>query len=164
MSISFWGKDFNDGGIFYMTSSHNDNMFTLSMNGGDLKFIVTRYNNNYNYNSTGSFMHPSLSDGQWHHIVLTSDFNKTTYSVITTTLYVDGQAVDVITENANYFTDGETSNNSYGSGVKFILGGEIELYRSVLNATNMSIDNFRVYDTRLLTPEEVKMIYDTERQ
>lgn len=164
MSISFWGKDFNDGGIFYMTSSHNDNMFTLSMNGGDLKFIVTRYNNNYNYNSTGSFMHPSLSDGQWHHIVLTSDFNKTTYSVITTTLYVDGQAVDVITENANYFTEGETSNNSYGSGVKFILGGEIELYSSVLNATNMSIDNFRVYDTRLLTPEEVKMIYDTERQ
>lgn len=163
MSISFWGKDFNDGGIFYMTSSHNDNMFTLSMSGGILKFIVTRYNNNYNYNSTGSFMHPSLSDGQWHHIVLTSDFNKTTYSVITTTLYVDGQAVDVITENANPFTESETSNNSYGSGVKFVLGGEIELYRSILNATNMSVDNFRVYDTRRLTADEVKAIYNAER-
>lgn len=163
MSISFWGKDFNDGGIFYMTSSHNDNMFTLSMSEGMLKFIVTRYNNNYNYNSTGSFMHPSLSDGQWHHIVLTSDFNKTTYSVITTTLYVDGQAVDVITENANPFTESETSNNSYGSGVKFVLGGEIELYRSILNATNMSVDNFRVYDTRRLTADEVKAIYNAER-
>lgn len=163
MSISFWGKDFNNGGIFHMTSSHNDNMFTLSMDENMLKFIVTRYNNNYKYTSTGTFMHSSLNDGKWHHIVLTSDFNKTTYATITTTLYVDGQAVDVITEYANPFTEGDTSDNSYGSGVKFVLGGEIKLYNSVLNATNMSVDNFRVYDSRRLTADEVKAIYNAEK-
>lgn len=166
MTICFWGKDFNDGGIFYMVSSHTSrpNMFTLSMSGGALKFIVTRYNNVYNYSTTGSFMHPTLNDGQWHHIALTSDFHKTTYSTITTNLYVDGQAVDVITEGANIFTEGETSDNSYGSGTKFVMGGEIDLYNQTLNGTNMSVDNFRVYDTRKLSAKEIKQIYEAEKQ
>lgn len=166
MTICFWGKDFNDGGIFYMVSSHTSrsNMFTLSMSGGALKFIVTRYNNVYNYSTTGSFMHPTLNDGQWHHIALTSDFHKTTYSTITTNLYVDGQAVDVITEGANIFTEGETSDNSYGSGTKFVMGGEIDLYNQTLNGTNMSVDNIRVYDTRKLSAKEIKQIYEAEKQ
>ena len=166
MTICFWGKDFNDGGIFYMVSSHTSrpNMFTLSMSGGALKFIVTRYNNVYNYSTTGSFMHPTLNDGQWHHIALTSDFHKTTYSTITTNLYVDGQAVDVITEGANIFTEGETSDNSYGSGTKFVMGGEIDLYNQTLNGTNISVDNFRVYDTRKLSAKEIKQIYEAEKQ
>lgn len=164
MTISFWGKDFSDGGIFHMVSSHdNESMFTLSMSGGALKFVVTRYNNQYQYDETGSFMHPNLSDGKWHHIALTSDFHKTTYGTITTNLYVDGQAVDVTTEDANIFTEGETSNNSYGSGTKFVMGGEIDLYFSKLNATNMSVDNFRVYDTRKLSAEEIKQIYEAEK-
>ena len=166
MTICFWGKDFNDDGIFHMVSSHTSrpNMFTLSMSGGALKFIVTRYNNVYNYSATGSFMHPTLNDGQWHHIALTSDFHKTTYSTITTNLYVDGQAVDVITEGANIFTEGETSDNSYGSGTKFVMGGEIDLYNQTLNGTNMSVDNFRVYDTRKLSAKEIKQIYEAEKQ
>lgn len=165
MSISFWGKDFSDGNIFYMISSiQSQPMFTLSMSGGQLKFIVTRHNNGYQYGNEGTFMHPTLTDGKWHHIALTSDFNKTTYATITTTLYVDGQAVDVITEYANPFSEAEVGNNSYGSGVKFVMGGSIKLSNSnTLNGTNMTIDNFRVYDTRRLTGEEVKSIYDAKQ-
>lgn len=164
MTICFWGKDFNDGGIFHMVSSHrNENMFTLSMNNGALKFIVTLYNNYYKYNQTGTFMHTNLNDGKWHHIVLTSDFNKTTYATITTTLYVDGQSMDVVTEEANPFSEAESSGNSYGSGIKFVMGGEIYLNNPTLNATNMSVDNFRVYDTRRLSAEEIKTIYNAEK-
>lgn len=165
MSISFWGKDFSDGNIFYMISSiQSQPMFTLSMSGGQLKFIVTRHNNGYQYGNEGTFMHPTLTDGKWHHIALTSDFNKTAYATITTTLYVDGQAVDVITEYANPFSEAEVGNNSYGSGVKFVMGGSIKLSNSnTLNGTNMTIDNFRVYDTRRLTGEEVKSIYDAKQ-
>lgn len=165
MSISFWGKDFSDGNIFYMISSiQSQPMFTLSMSGGQLKFIVTRHNNGYQYGNKGTFMHPTLTDGKWHHIALTSDFNKTAYATITTTLYVDGQAVDVITEYANPFSEAEVGNNSYGSGVKFVMGGNIKLSNSnTLNGTNMTIDNFRVYDTRRLTGEEVKSIYDAKQ-
>ena len=165
MTISFWGKDFGDGNIFYMVSSHgNEPMFTLSMKDGSLKFIVTLYNNGYQYAKTGTFMHPTLTDGKWHHVALTSDFNKTTYAVITTNLYVDGQLVDVVTEDANPFTEGETASNSYGSGTKFIMGGSVKLSNSnTLNGTNMAVDNFRVYDTRRLSAAEIKSIYDAKQ-
>lgn len=165
MTISFWGKDFGDGNIFYMVSSHqNEPMFTLSMKDGALKFIVTLYNNGYQYAKTGTFMHPTLTDGKWHHVALTSDFNKTTYAIITTNLYVDGQLVDVVTEDANPFSEAETSGNSYGSGTKFIMGGSIKLSNSnTLNGTNMAVDNFRVYDTRRLSAAEIKSIYDAKQ-
>lgn len=165
MTISFWGQNFSDGNIFYMISSvQSQPMFTLSMSGGQLKFIVTRYNNGYQYGNKGTFMHPTLTDGKWHHIALTSDFNRTTYATITTTLYVDGQAVDVITENANPFSEAEVGSNSYGSGTKFIMGGDVQLSHSTkLNGTNMSVDNFRVYDTRRLTADEIKSIYNAKQ-
>lgn len=165
MTISFWGQNFSDGNIFYMISSvQSQPMFTLSMSGGQLKFIVTRYNNGYQYGNEGTFMHPTLTDGKWHHIALTSDFNRTTYATITTTLYVDGQAVDVITEYANPFSEAEVGSNSYGSGTKFIMGGDVQLSHSTkLNGTNMSVDNFRVYDTRRLTADEIKSIYNAKQ-
>ena len=165
MTISFWGQDFGDGNIFYMVSSHqNSPMFTFSMKNGALKFVVTLYNNGYQYAKTGTFMHPTLTDGKWHHVALTSDFNKTTYATITTNLYVDGQLVDVVTEDANPFSEAETSGNSYGSGTKFIMGGSVKLSNSnTLNGTNMAVDNFRVYDTRHLSASEIKSIYDAKQ-
>lgn len=49
-------------------------MVSLNMINGQLKFVVTRYNNSmYNY-KVQAFAHPSLTDGKWHHIVLLSDF------------------------------------------------------------------------------------------
>ncbi|MCD8183875.1 MAG: hypothetical protein LUE99_13205 [Bacteroides sp.] len=165
MTISFWGKDFGDGNIFYMVSSHqNKPMFTLSMKGAALKFVATTYNNGYQYAATGTFTHPALTDGKWHHVALTSDFNKTTYATIATNLYVDGQNVDGVTEDANPFTEAETASNSYGSGTKFVMGGSIKLSNSnTLNGTNMAVDNFRVYDTRRLSAAEIKSIYDAKQ-
>lgn len=165
MTISFWGQNFSDGNIFYMISSvQSQPMFTLSMSGGQLKFLVTRYNNGYQYGTRGTFIHPTLTDGKWHHVVLTSDFNKTAYSTITTTLYIDGQAVDVITEDANPFTEAQVGSNSYGSGTKFVMGGSIKLnYSNTLNGTNMTVDNFRVYDTRMITADEVLTIYKAKQ-
>lgn len=165
MTISFWGQNFSDGNIFYMISSvQSQPMFTLSMSGGQLKFLVTRYNNGYQYGKSGTFIHPTLTDGKWHHVVLTSDFNKTAYATITTTLYIDGQAVDVITEYANPFSEAEVGSNSYGSGTKFVMGGSIKLNNSnTLNGTNMAVDNFRVYDTRMITADEVLTIYKAKQ-
>lgn len=166
MTISFWAKDLGDGNIFYMVSSYdNDPMFSLSMSGGSLKFVVTRYDVWYQYDYMKPFSHVNLDDGNWHHIVLSSDFNQTTYAMITTTLYVDGQKMDVVTEDANPFSeDGSSSQSSYGTGIKFVLGGEVKISPSkTLNGANMVIDNFRVYDTRILSDAEIKQIYDFER-
>jgi hypothetical protein len=165
MTIAFWAQNLSDGNIFYMVSSKNSEpMFTLSMSGGQLKFVVTRYDNGYQYAKTGAFSHPALSDGKWHHIALTSDFNKTSYANITTSLYVDGQLVDTITEYANPYSEAEVDKASYGTGTKFVMGGSVKLNNSLtLNGVNMSIDNFRVYASRRLSAQEIKEIYKAKQ-
>lgn len=165
MTVSFWTGGLDDGNIFYMTSSNNDEpMFSLSMNGGSLKFIVKRYNLYYRYDDMKEFSHIGLNDGGWHHVVLVSDFNQTTYAKATTVLYIDGQKMDIAVEDVNPFDEDGGFLSSYGTGIKFFLGGEVQISSSkVLNGANMTIDNFRVYDTRLFNDAEVKVLYESER-
>lgn len=165
MTICFWGKDFEDGHIFHLNSSiRNEAMFTLSISNGSLKFLVTRYDNMYQYNNLPCFVHPSLTDGEWHHVALTSDFNISEYATITTTLYIDGMEVYKLTEDANPFSENGGSQSSYGTGTSFTMGGNLKIDNSLtLPATNMSIDNFRVYDTRRLSASEIKEIYNAKQ-
>lgn len=164
LTVSFWGKDFSDGNIFYLVSSNNNaSMFTFTMNQGSLKFLVTRYNNEYQYSDKPAFTHPTITDGKWHHIALVSDFNNIEYATTTTSLYVDGALVDTVTEKVNPFEEGTPSQASYGTGIKFIMGGNVTIERKTINGTNMSIDNFRVYNTRCLSANEIKQIYDARQ-
>lgn len=165
MTFSFWGKDFADGHIFHLLSSNaNDPMFTLSLDGGALKFVVTRYNNIYQYGAATAFTHPALTDGKWHHIAIVSDFETTAYGTITNTLYVDGLRVGSVTETANHFNENGGSQSSYDTGTTFVMGGSLKLSNSVtLNATNMTVDNFRVYDNRMLSGSEIKEIYEAKQ-
>lgn len=164
LTVSFWGKDFSDGNIFYLVSSHdNASMFTFTMSNGSLKFVTTRYYNEYQYSNKPTFTHPTITDGKWHHIALVSDFNVTENSKTTTLLYVDGVFVDTVTEDVNPFEEGTPSQASYGTGIKFIMGGNVTIERKTVNGTNMSIDNFRVYNTRCLSANEIKQIYDARQ-
>lgn len=164
LTVSFWGKDFSDGNIFYLVSSHdNASMFTFTMSNGSLKFVTTRYNNYYNYDGETAFTHPTITDGKWHHIALVSDFNNIEYATTTTSLYVDGVLIDTVTAYANPFEEGTPSQASYGTGIKFIMGGNVTIGRKTINGTNMSIDNFRVYNTRCLTANEIQKIYDARQ-
>ena len=164
LTVSFWGKDFSDGNIFYLVSSNqNASMFTLTMSQGSLKFVATRYNNEYQYSNRPSFTHPTITDGKWHHIVLVSDFNNIEYATTTTLLYVDGIHVDTITEYVNPFEEETPSQASYGTGIKFVMGGNVTIERKTINGTNMSVDNLRVYNTRCLSANEIKQIYDAQQ-
>lgn len=164
LTVSFWGKDFSDGNIFFLVSSNNNaSMFTFTMSQGSLKFLVTRYNNEYQYSNKPAFTHPTITDGKWHHIALVSDFNNIEYATTTTSLYVDGALVDTVTEKVNPFEEGTPSQASYGTGIKFIMGGNVTIERKTINGTNMSIDNFRVYNTRCLSANEIKQIYDARQ-
>lgn len=156
-TVSFWGKNFEDGNIFYMLSSYQEQMFSLSMSGGKLKYITIARNLAVYYDQMPTFNHPSLSDGKWHHIVLVFDYSKTASYRLTTKLYIDGNMVDVVTED-NY-----EINTSLGKGTKFVLGGEINLKYTKLPATNLTIDNFRVYSTRRLSDSEIKQIYEAKQ-
>lgn len=164
LTVSFLGKDFSDGNIFYLVSSNNNaSMFTFTMSQGSLKFVTTRYNNEYQYSNRPAFTHPTITDGKWHHIALVSDFNNIEYATTTTSLYVDGVLVDTITEYVNPFEEGTHSQASYGTGIKFIMGGNVTIERKTVNGTNMTIDNFRVYNTRCLSDKEIKQIYDAKQ-
>lgn len=156
-TVSFWGKDFEDGNIFYMLSSYREQMFSLSMSGGKLKYITIARNLAVYYDQMPTFNHPSLSDGKWHHIALVFDYSKTASYKLTTKLYIDGNMVDVVTED-NY-----EINTSLGKGTKFVLGGEIIQKYTKLPATNLTIDNFRVYSTRMLSDSEIKQIYEAKQ-
>ena len=99
-------------------------------------------------------------------ITLVSDFNQTTYSKITTRLYLDGILTDTVTEDDNPFSEKETgADKNYDACIKFILGGELnESYVPTLAATKLVVDNIRFYRSRMLTTEEVKAIYDAEKK
>lgn len=159
MSLCFWGKDFSDGNIFYSVNSKGYAIHTLSMYQNSLKYVASPYYVVYVYESTGQLSHPVLTDGKWHHIALTSDYNRTSTYIITTKLYVDGNLVDVITQNADTYGNGGV----YGDGIKFIFGGSATYGSKSINGTNMSIDNLRVYNTRSLSAQEVKAIYDAKQ-
>lgn len=167
MTVSFWVKGLGDGNIFYVTSSkteykHNI-MMTFSCDGGRLKYVMDRYNQSYDYSSKGNFTHKSISDDQWHHIVLTSDFNNISYGDITTSLYIDGQFMDTVVESCSPYDENGGSSAHYGTGTRFVLGGERTVYNTVIPAASMTVANFRVYDSRLLSPEEIKTIYQAKQ-
>ncbi|WP_300763504.1 choice-of-anchor D domain-containing protein [uncultured Bacteroides sp.] len=160
MTICFWGKDFDDGHIFHLNSSQNkQTMLSLSMENGALKFVAFSENHGFpDFERQQTFIHPILTDGKWHHIALVSD-NTEHYLKNTTTLYVDGMEVYVLTETA-------WTSSSYGKGTSFIMGGSLNVNNSTYNqlsATNMSVDNFRVYDNRKLSASEIKEIYNAKQ-
>ncbi len=165
MTISFWAKDLSDGHIFHAVRLRDgDPAFTLAVVNGKLKFVVTKYSFFYQYENCPSFTHNAL-DG-WHMITLVSDFHKTTFSTITTRLYIDGNYVDVVTEGDNIFGESEEGDQkNYRACSKFVMGGELNgLWdRQMLLPTTLTIDNLRFYKYRCLSDSEVKYIYNKEK-
>lgn len=159
MTFCFWGKDFGDGHIFHLTSSNgNNHMFSLSVVNGSLKFVVDADKNGYKYSNIESFVHPTLNDGKWHHIAIVSDYSITNRGKITATLYVDGMEVNTVTQDYYSYYGG------YGTGTNFVMGGTLKLLNGLsIDGANITVDNFRVYDTRKLTAGEIKEIYKAKQ-
>lgn len=160
MTITFWAKNISEGNIFYVTSTNTNDggeeMMSFTYRSGHLKYVITRYSNHYRFSETGNFTHKTIDDNQWHHIALVSDYNKIKYATATSYLYIDGKLMDTITEDINPFSEGESSNAHYGTGSKFILGGE-------KTPNNMQIANLRVYDSRQLSASEINEIYNAQQ-
>lgn len=159
VTVSFWGKDFDDGHIFHTVRIDNGNMYILGMTEGHLKISAT---NLFNYHRLKPFQHTSINDGKWHHIVLCIDYNSSSSHepVMTTTLYIDGLIMGTVSEDGS---DLHMGGDVAGEGAMFVLGGSVECSDVTLNGTNMTIDNFRVYDTRSLSAQEIKQIYEAKQ-
>ncbi len=161
-SISFWVKDLNDGIIFTSKCSDNLNRFTLSMYNGRLKWVCYGDNNRYEsrYKDENlSFIHGSIGGNTWHHIVIVSEYTDPNYNdrTWTTVLYIDGKKAGTITETRAGFVAGVDYPNS------FVIGGTTKFQDYTLTTSNFTIDNLRIYDSRLLSAEEVKEIYNAKQ-
>lgn len=142
-TLCFWTKNITDGHILSMYANNSNAMISLSLHNYELKFVTGTDNHIYTsrFNSSPTFMTPNLNDNQWHHIAITCDYTEEKAK-----LYVDGISIDVISEIA-----------STEVGSKFILGGGCE--QPELDAASFTIDNLRIYDTRLLSAEEIQALY-----
>ncbi len=159
MTVSFWMKDVSEGDIFSVTSSilHNNfssKMMSLSYTEGHLKYVVTRSNNYYSsdFKKNGNFSHKDIADGDWHHIVIVSDHNQLASDKVTMSLYVDGILMDTLTEVYYASDESRDSQRHFGTGTKFIIGGD--------NTPNMKIANLRVYDEWQLPVSEIKNLFN----
>lgn len=154
-SISFWVKDLTDGLIYYSKCNDNYNRFNLLMKGGKLNFICSQYNE---VGSAGTeFIHGNISDSNWHHIVLTTDAGITSSGTWTTVLYIDGKKAGTASEQNNYNSSIVDTPNS------FVIGGSARIRGTDYTTSNFVIDNFRMYDSRLLTADEVKEIFNAKQ-
>lgn len=147
-SISFWIKGLSDGHLFHVSSTY-DNYGThiFTMKDGRLTFW-SWWRTSYEY----TFAHPAISSTQWNMITLTCaqrDGNSSTNKRVTVKLYINGEFVDVV----------DCGVNGINCGTKFVFGGRLDN----ITPPSMTIDNLRVYNSRTLSDEEVKLIYNSEK-
>ena len=156
-SISFWVKGVADGHIFHVPSTGNyDTSFDFIMKDGSFAYTTSGYTLAYRYDDIMKFSHQSINSSEWTMVTLTSTITTGTAKT-TVKLYINGEFVDVINEeNAAWSTVG------YGS--KFIFGGKMNYYNVSLSSPNMTVDNLRVYNGRVLSDSEIEQIYKFETQ
>ena len=160
-TVSFWIKEFNDGHIFSVLTSETGtygNAFILGVRDGLFTYVQDGYTFWYQWDEpeySPSFAHSAWNTSEWHLVTLTSK-----YSGYDTTLcfYVDGEFLDtMVLSGQNY--------HAINYGTKLVFGGSLSStkFSNSLNWQNMSIDNLRIYNSRVLTAEEVKQIYEYEK-
>lgn len=151
MTVSFWAKDLSDGHVFHAIDNGNGRTFDLSVVDGMLKYIFSAYVMRNNPNRIQAFTNGSLMG--WHMITISHSTSKRNFANVTKKLYIDGKLVDTVTE---YLNDGSEIDDC----MKFVIGGK-GYYTS---PTKIVMDNFRVYNNRVLASEEIKEIYNSEKQ
>lgn len=151
MSVSFWAKNINDGLIFYSQCTDNADRLKLVMKNNRFGFFNSYTKDSYIDYESQYFSHPAVSDANWHHIALciNAEYRPTIV------LYVDGKKVGTINDNFGDY--------SYQKTKSLVIGGSTIFGNTYLDVPAMTIDNFRVYDTRMLTDDEVKELYNARQ-
>ena len=160
-SISFWVKGIGDGLIFRVLPSSSARYKAIShamaVRSGKIKYSQSGYNWLYqmdNSNTFPPFLHSTLNSSSWYHIAMTSDIITSIASVVAK-LYINGEYVDTV----QLTHEGSTN----GFGTKLIFGGKFQSGNISINALSMTIDNLRIYNTRVLSAQEIRNIYNYEK-
>ncbi|MDR1170450.1 MAG: carboxypeptidase regulatory-like domain-containing protein [Prevotellaceae bacterium] len=153
-SILFWIKDFRDGLIFSVMSSETYyrgyNYPQLICNNGKFEFLASSFSIG-GYIPVFSYGATAIQDGRWHFLNITCSKSTNKWTI---KLYIDGNLVDTMISDA-YFSDPMTKLLFGGNGGMHNIGSDVI-------ATNLKIDNIRIYD-RELNVTEIKTIYNAEK-
>ncbi len=156
-TVSFWANGLTDGNIYYANRTNGVEIaFCLSLYEGSLNYIISSYTNFYNMTGA-TFEHSTITDG-WHMITITTD--KSGFSTATSDVYIDGEYWHTATTDlmAGDFCA------EYDDCKSFQIGGSYSSNLVTRNAIAMTIDNFRIYDTRILSAAEIKALYELENK
>lgn len=141
-TVSLWLKDFTSGEIIKSFDSNGKDAelgLTAELE-RTFQFKVGKYDY-YNY-SFSNYNFSNIQQGSWHLITISLDSKLEELK-----LYIDGNLVDKV--------GGARTHEP--KLIKLQIGSNSD------NPNSFKIDNFRIYN-RCISAEEVKMIYDVERQ
>ena len=143
-TVSFWVKGLSDGHLFHVpsTGTSSGGSYYLTVKNGCVTFDSDGYKLYY-------FSHPALNAAEWTMVTMTCSYSDSTIK-----LYLNGEFLDVIKGVGRL---GYAKN----CGMKFIFGGKLN---NNFTALNMTVDNLRIYNTRVLSDAEVEQIYKYESQ
>lgn len=167
VSVSFWLKNPNDGHIFSVTTKNTSypKSFIMEMKNGMLRYIPRHYDFYFMYNDANSmpfFTHVNLNDNKWHMITMTADHGVSAYGKVTMKLYVDGLYSDSYSVYYNPFDTGDQGDLNHGN--KFVVGGSVMSNKTTVSGSTMIMDNLRIYSSRVISSDEVKKIFEVEKQ
>ena len=164
-TISFWVKSgFVDGHVFHVESTpvmeadHTGKTQILTVFNGHLRFFNRGYFIDYAYNNNDLQSRPPFSHSilgpDWNMITISSEIQYITNNI---KLYINGQLEDYIS-----FQDYGTS-YILNKGYNFLFGGKFSTNSKEVNAVSMTIDNLRIYSSRVLSDKEIANLYDYEK-
>lgn len=143
-TISFWAKLTNSAENYMIISSDTATTnYYLCAGIASGKVFVQQYStpsNNYVYGTT------AVNDGQWHHVVITSNGSAWTFYIDGT---VDAGNILVGSNNGNWFADTANRDNVVIGALK---------RTSVSDYFSGSLDDVRIYN-RVLSTAEVLQLY-----
>lgn len=144
-TISFWVRNLSDGHIFHIENSSSATCnYTFGLKENSLT-IYLNSDSGYGIFGAKTFSHEPLDYSAFTMITLTRNESDDKLK-----LYINGEFKDLCSGYA-------TGSNCE----KFIFGGDL---RNRWYATNMIVDNLRIYNTRALSDAEVEQIYKYELQ
>jgi len=159
-SVSMWIRTTNNDGATKALLSHGDwiggaSFFLLTFDGGGYEDGVRAFlkQGGTNLNISGSSL--DISDGNWHHIVVTRSI-PTENSADTTTLslYVDNVFIDS--------ASGTGYSDIIDSEQEHVLGATVTTSRNRYLNAPAAFDDVRIYQDKVLTLAEIEELYEYE--
>ncbi len=122
-TMEMWIRLHAPGNIFWVKSTETreepDGVSqSLTYSDGKLKYVFSRYENRFHYQTAPGLQAAKLADGQWHKLLIHSEYIEGAAPYISTEISLDSVSLGVLTERYNAL-----SSPHFGMGTALYFGG-----------------------------------------